>query len=89
MKKKITIFCLVASLLIVLDSMNFADALIMFIFAGVIPGTNFQLTPEQSLGLFTISISLIVVYFKSKTSNNTNFSKTKQNQPKTQRLSHV
>jgi len=65
MKKVITIFCLAASLLIILDSMNFGDALVLFLFAGVVPGTNFQLTPEQTFGFFAISISLIVVYFRS------------------------
>ena len=89
MKKTITILLIVASLLIILDSIHFGDALIMFIFAGIIPGTNFQLSPEQTFGLFTISISFIVVYFKSKTSNKMHSIKTKQNQPKTRHLSHV
>ncbi len=89
MKKTITILLIVASLLIILDSIHFGDALIMFLFAGIIPGTNLQLNPEQTFGLFTISISLIVVYFKSKTPNKTHSIKTKQNQPKTRHLSHV
>ena len=75
MKKVITIFCIVASLIIVLDSMDFADALIMLLFAGIVPGTNFQLTPEQSFGFFAISISLIVVYFKSPISHKNHIGK--------------
>jgi|GEM_PF-2770520 len=89
MKKLITIFCLVASLLIILDSMKFADALVIFLFAGIIPGTNFQLTPEQAFGLFAISISLIVIYFKSPVSNNSNLANTKKRQSKPRKLSHV
>ena len=58
-----------------LNSTNFADSIIFFLLAGVIPGTNFQLTPEQALGLFAISISLIAVYFRSPISHKNDVNK--------------
>jgi len=63
MRKKIIIFCIVASLLIILDSFNFGYALMMFFFAGVIQGTNIQLSPEQMFALYSIAVSLIIVRF--------------------------
>jgi len=75
MKKVITIFCIVASLIIILDSMNFADAFIMLVFAGIVPGTNFQLSPEQSFGLFAILICFIVIFFKSPKSHKNHIGK--------------
>lgn len=40
MKKTTTIILTSLSLLIILDSMNFSHAIMMFLLAGVIPGTN-------------------------------------------------
>lgn len=51
MKKSLTIIFTTLSLLLILDSMHFGDALMMFLLAGVIPGTNSSLDGAQMLEL--------------------------------------
>ncbi len=77
MKKFIVIFCLVSSLLMILDSVNFGYSLMMFFFVGVIPGTNIQLTPEQMFGLSVIVATLVVAYFKEPKIQNRHISDSK------------
>jgi len=91
MRNKITIFCIAASLLIILDSFNFGDALMMFLFVGIIPGINIQLSPEQMFALYSIATSLIIVHYLSPVLRKYNFAslKLKQNKPKTKRLKRV
>lgn len=49
MKKNITIIAITLSTLLILDSMNFSHALMMFLLAGVIPFTNITIDGAQML----------------------------------------
>ncbi len=60
MKKTITIICITLSLLIILDSFNFAQALVMFLLAGVIPGTNIAIDGARMLEFFSLAIGFTV-----------------------------
>jgi hypothetical protein len=54
MKKTITIIAIILSLLLILDSLNFAQAIMMFLLAGVIPGTNIAIDGARTLELFAV-----------------------------------
>ncbi|MFZ1301351.1 MAG: hypothetical protein WAQ27_02095 [Candidatus Microsaccharimonas sp.] len=60
MKKTITIILITLSLLLILDSIDFSHALMMFILAGVIPGTNITIDASQMLWLFAMIGGFIV-----------------------------
>ena len=66
MKKTITIICITLSLLIILDSFNFAQALVMFLLAGVIPGTNIAIDGARMLEFFALlagfTVARVMVY---------------------------
>ena len=89
MKKFFTVFFLVTSLLIILDSLHFGYGLMMFFFAGIIPGTNLQLTPEQMLVLYVFAISIVVIRLKPQIMRKLYRVFAKQKQPKTRKLKHV
>jgi len=54
MKKTITIILIILSLIIILDSFNFSHAMMMFLLAGVIPGTNVIIDGAQMLEFFAL-----------------------------------
>lgn len=54
MKKTITIICLALSLLLILDSLNFSQMVMMFLLAGVIPGTNIAIDGAGMLEFFAL-----------------------------------
>jgi len=54
MKKTITIILIILSLLFILDSFNFSHAMMMFLLAGVVPGTNVIIDGAQMLELFAL-----------------------------------
>lgn len=54
MKKKLTILFTALSFILILDSMNFGHALVMFFLAGVIPGTNIIIDASHMLEFFTL-----------------------------------
>ncbi len=54
MKKVVTIISLILSALLILDTMNAGHALMMFLFAGVIPGTNSSISADTMLALFAL-----------------------------------
>lgn len=56
MRKGVIIFCLVISGLIILDSLNVGYAFIMFLLAGVVPGTNFTISAANMLEMFALLI---------------------------------
>jgi hypothetical protein len=89
MKKNLTVFFLVSSLLIILDSLHFGYGLMMFFFAGIIPGTNLQLTPEQMLALYIIASAFIVIRMKPQLLHKLNAIFIKQTRSKTRKLKHV
>lgn len=61
MRKLIILFCLIGSSLIILDSFNFAHSIMMFLLAGVIPGTNFALSPIDMMAASATAITLILL----------------------------
>lgn len=61
MKKDITILFTIASLLIILDSINGLHMIMMFLFVGIIPGTDIALNPNQMLFLMA-SLTFVVLY---------------------------
>jgi len=61
----------------------------MFFFAGIIPGTNLQLTPEQMLVLYLVGAVVIVIRLKPQLLRKFYQILSKQKQPKTRKLKHV
>lgn len=53
MKKLITIILTALSILMILDSMQAGQALMMFLLAGVIPGTNIVISGSTALSVFS------------------------------------
>jgi len=60
MKKAIIITCIVLSGLIILDSMNAGHALMMFLLAGMVPGTTIILSPNDMMSLFALLIGFVL-----------------------------
>jgi hypothetical protein len=56
MKKALTILFLTLSIVIILDSLHASEAIMMFLLAGVIPGTHTALSGAQMLEFFTFLI---------------------------------
>ncbi len=54
MKKNITIVLTIVSAVLILDSLNIGHSLMMFLLAGVIPGTNIAIDGAQMLELFAL-----------------------------------
>lgn len=61
MKKVITISCTIASLAIILDSIGAWQKIMMFLFVGIIPGTDNALTPEQMLALMSTLSCFVII----------------------------
>jgi hypothetical protein len=47
MKKTVTVLALLGSLIIILSSFQFGHAITMFLLAGLIPGTDIIVSPDQ------------------------------------------
>jgi len=62
MKKTITIILTIASLGLIFDATHTGDKIMMFLFAGIIPGTNSALTPDQRLMFMAISASVVIAW---------------------------
>ena len=56
MKKTIIIACVSLSLFMIFDSLNAGHALVMFVLAGVIPGTNVAIDASRMLEFFALLI---------------------------------
>ena len=54
MKKTIAIIFTILSFIFILDSLNFGHALMMFLLAGVIPGTNVAIDGARMLEFFAL-----------------------------------
>ena len=61
MKKVAVVICLVGSLLILLDTINFGHDLLLLLFAGVIPGTNIVVSPIDMMAATATAITVIVL----------------------------
>jgi predicted membrane protein len=59
MKKAITLLLTILSVVIILDSINFGHAIMMFLLAGIVPGTSFALSAEQTLQLFSAALGFV------------------------------
>ena len=59
MKKVIIITSLLLSSLLILDSMNVGSALVMFVIAGQVPGTNFSIDAGTMLFFFMLISGII------------------------------
>ncbi len=60
MKKMITITLTALAVLIILDSLNAGQALMMFYLAGVIPGTNVAIDAGRALELFALITGFVL-----------------------------
>ncbi len=60
MKKKVTTLCLVGSLLIIADSINIVQIIMMFLFNGIIPFVNISINPTLML-IMMIAAGFVVV----------------------------
>ncbi len=61
MKKAIIIMCLVGSVLLILDSLNAADSLLFFLFAGIIPGTDVRVSPIDMMAATATAITIVIL----------------------------
>ena len=61
MRKLVILFSLVGSSLLILDSFNFAHSITMFLLAGVVPGTNFALSPVEMMAASATAITVILL----------------------------
>jgi hypothetical protein len=62
MKKAIITVSLIGSLLLVLDSANAAHWLVLFLLAGVVPGTDILISPVDMLAANATAITAIILY---------------------------
>lgn len=60
MKKFIILFCITLSALLILDSMDTAHALTLFLLAGIIPGTDIVMSADSTLTLFAVLLGFVV-----------------------------
>lgn len=60
MKKTITIILIALSGIILLDTLNAGQALMMFYLAGVIPGTNIVIDAARALEAFALVIGFVL-----------------------------
>jgi hypothetical protein len=61
MKKTITVLCLVGSVLIILDTMNAAESLLLFLFTGIISGTTIRIPPIAMMAASAVAITIIIL----------------------------
>ena len=60
MRKAIIITCLVLSGLIILDSFHAVDAMVMLFLAGIIPGTNIEVSGQTMMSFFALLIGFVL-----------------------------
>jgi hypothetical protein len=61
MKKAVIIISLIGAALLILDSMNAANSLLLFLFAGVIPGTNVLISPVDMMAATATAIVVVIL----------------------------
>lgn len=75
MRKFIIAACLGASALMILDTMNAGHALVMFVFVGILPGTDISISASRMLEIFALLIGFtlarIVASISNQSSNGT------------------
>jgi hypothetical protein len=60
MRKTIIFTCLALSGLMILDSFNVGHALMMFLLAGIIPGTNLAISAQNMIEFFALLTGFVV-----------------------------
>jgi hypothetical protein len=61
MKKIITFLSLVGALLLVLDTVNAANSLLLFVFAGVVPGTDISIAPVDMMAAIATAFTIVIM----------------------------
>jgi len=61
MKKTIITICLSGSIIIILDSLNFSQHLLMFVLVGLIPWTNIYLSPIDTMAATATAITIVLL----------------------------
>ena len=61
MRKLIITLCMIGSVVILLDTINFGQQFILFIFAGIVPGTNIIIAPIDFMAATATAITVIVL----------------------------
>jgi len=61
MKKSIIIVSLVGALLIILDSLDATNSLMLFLLAGVIPGTNLSISPVDMMAATATAMTIVIL----------------------------
>lgn len=61
MRKLIITLCLIGSGVIFLDTINFSQQLILFVFAGIVPGTNIVISPIDFMAATATAITVIIL----------------------------
>lgn len=66
MKKKLSIIFICLSAILILDSANVGHALMLFVLAGIVPGTNTVLSAQQTLELFALLLGIVIGRLSSR-----------------------
>lgn len=61
MRNAVIFSCIIGALLIVLAQFGFFEALLMFLLAGVVPGTSYSIPSNIMYGLLLIGITIVIV----------------------------
>ncbi|MDB5161723.1 MAG: hypothetical protein JWM52_231 [Candidatus Saccharibacteria bacterium] len=60
MRRVVIISCVILSGLMILDSLNAGHALMMFLLAGIIPGTSIALSADVMMQFFALLIGFVL-----------------------------
>lgn len=61
MRKSIIIVSLAGALLIILDSLDATNSLMLFLLAGVVPGTNLLISPVDMMAATATAITIVIL----------------------------
>jgi len=86
MKKTLTILFLIGSGLIIADTIGLWHMLIVFLFVGIVPGTNLTVSPDAMLISCPILSGLLIAYSFVLPVIKDVYNTSKQDKPKKQKL---
>lgn len=61
MKRLLISLCLIGSAVILFDTINFSQQVILFVFAGILPGTNIVISPIDMMAASATAITVIIL----------------------------
>ena len=61
MRKLIITLSMIGSAVIFLDTINFGQQMILFVFAGIVPGTNIVISPIDVMAATATAITVIIL----------------------------